>query len=237
MALRAILRRLVRILFLTSNTIRYRVELPRLREALAKIGKVRFTLDVGAGSGYYAAEAYLAVSERLWAVEFDPKLCKILAQELARFGSRVRWLQGSILDLPFNSDEFDLVGCSQVLEHIADEGRAADELVRVIRPGGHLLILVPHPPAPWPEGDHVREGYTSAGLENLFAARGLTLCHTDYFLTSPTQQTIHLTHRLRERLPALLSLRELRMDAEERRAASPYGLLALFRRPVHPSQA
>jgi len=76
----------------------------------------------------------------------------------------------------------------------------------------------------------VREGYTSYDLERLFANRGLALCHTDYFLTSPTQRTIHLTHRLRERLPAVLPLPELRMDAKERRAASPYGLLALFRR-------
>jgi SAM-dependent methyltransferase len=233
-SLRAILRRLVRTLFLTSNTIRYRVELPRLREALAKIGKVDFALDVGAGSGFYAAEAYLPISEQLCAIEFDPVLCKILAEELARFGSRVHWLQGSILDLPFGSAEFDLVSCSQVLEHIADEGRAADELARVIRPGGHLLILVPHPPAPWPEGDHVREGYTSSGLESLFAARGLALRHTDYFLTGPTQRTIRLTHRLWERLPALLPLPELRMDAQERRAASPYGLLALFQRQRHP---
>lgn len=228
--LRPILHRLVRPLFLTSNTIRYRVELPRLREALAKIRRVGLALDVGAGSGYYAAEAYLAMSERLCAIEFNPVHCAILAREMARFGARVRCLQGSILDLPFASAEFDLVTCTQVLEHIEDEERAADELVRVIRPGGHLLITVPHPPAPWREDDHVREGYTSSDLERLFAARGLALCHTDYFITSPTQRTLLLTSRLRERLPALLPLPELRMDAKQRRAASPYGLLALFQR-------
>lgn len=229
-SLRPILRRLVRPLFLTSNTIRYRVELPRLREALAKIGRVGLALDVGAGSGYYAAEAYLAVSERLCAVEFDPANCAILAGEMAPFGARVRWLQGSILDLPFASDEFDLVTCTQVLEHIENEERAADELVRVIRPGGHLLITVPHPPAPWPDPAHVRDGYTASDLEGLFAVRGLALCHKDYFLTLQTQRTIQFTHRLRERLPAFSPLPELRMDAKQRRAASPYGLLALFQR-------
>jgi SAM-dependent methyltransferase len=229
-SIRPILRRLVRPLFLTSNTIRYRVELPRLREALAKIGRVDLALDVGAGSGYYAAEAYLTVSERLCAIEFDPKNFAILAGEMAPLGNRVSCLQGSILDIPFAADEFDLVTCTQVLEHIKDEGRAADELVRVIRPGGHLLITVPHPPAPWPEAEHVREGYTASDLERLFGVRGLALCHTDYFLTLPTQRTIQLTHRLRERLPAFSPLPELRMDAKQRRAASPYGLLALFQR-------
>jgi ubiquinone/menaquinone biosynthesis C-methylase UbiE len=144
------------------------------------------------------------------------ELFGILAAELAPFGARVRWLQASILNLPFGSDEFDLVSCGQVLEHVDDEGRAADELVRVVRPGGHL--------------DHVREGYTSSDLEKIFASRGLALRHTDYFLTSPTQRLIHLTHRLMERLPAVLPLFELRMDAKQRRAASPYGLLALFQR-------
>jgi SAM-dependent methyltransferase len=229
-SIRPILRRLVRPLFLTSNTIRYRVELPRLREALASIGRVGLALDVGAGSGYYAAEAYLAVSERLYAVEFDPANCAILAGEMAPFGARVRWFQGSILNLPFASAEFDLVTCTQVLEHIEDEERAANELVRVIRSGGHLLMTVPHPPAPWPDAGHVREGYTVSALEELFALRGLALCHTDYFLTGPTQRAIHLTHRLRERLPAILPLTELTMDAKQRRAANPYGLLALFQR-------
>jgi SAM-dependent methyltransferase len=228
--LKPILRRLVRPLFLTSNTIRYRVELPRLREALAKIGRVGLALDAGAGSGYYAAEAYLPVSERLCALEFDPGNYAILAGEMVPFGARVSLLQGSILSIPYASDEFDLVACTQVLEHIEEEGRAADELARVLRPGGHLLITVPHPPAPWPEAEHVREGYTASDLERLFAVRGLALCHTDYFMTIPTQRTIKLTHRLKERLPAFLPLPELTMDAEQRLTAKPYGLLALFQR-------
>ncbi len=230
-ALKPVLRRLLRPLFYTSNTVRYRVELPRLREAVSLVGRPGTVLDVGAGGGFYAVHVYLPVAERLVAVEYDSALCPILAGELARFGSRARWVQGSVLYLPVASGAYDLVCCTQVLEHIEDEGRAADELARVVRPGGHLLVTVPQPPAPWPEGGHVREGYTLADLEGLFAARGLRLRHSDHFLTAPTQRVIRLTHRVRDRLPALLPLAELRMDAPRRRRSQPYGLLALFQRP------
>ena len=46
-----------------------------------------------------------------------------------------------------------------MLEHIADDGAALDELRRVLAPGGWLLIAVPTPPAAY-DPNHVREGYT-----------------------------------------------------------------------------
>jgi SAM-dependent methyltransferase/uncharacterized protein YbaR (Trm112 family) len=45
--------------------------------------------------------------------------------------------------LPFASDAFDKVVCSEVLEHVDEPERVFAELVRVLRPGGHLLIAVP----------------------------------------------------------------------------------------------
>lgn len=48
-----------------------------------------------------------------------------------------------ILDLPFEDDSFDFVLCSHVLEHIIDDGRAMEELRRVLRPGGRAIIQVP----------------------------------------------------------------------------------------------
>ncbi len=45
------------------------------------------------------------------------------------------------VDLP--DDSLDVVVCSHVLEHVPDTDRALDELYRIIKPGGHLLLLVP----------------------------------------------------------------------------------------------
>lgn len=48
-----------------------------------------------------------------------------------------------IQDLPFGDNSFDLILCNHVLEHIPDDRRAMRELLRVLRPGGIALLLVP----------------------------------------------------------------------------------------------
>ena len=45
--------------------------------------------------------------------------------------------------LPFVSEHFDLVFCTQVLEYVPDPGLAVDEIRRVLKPGGLLLLSVP----------------------------------------------------------------------------------------------
>lgn len=45
--------------------------------------------------------------------------------------------------LPFADAEFDGVICLDVIEHVGDPFRAARELMRVVRPGGHLLVTIP----------------------------------------------------------------------------------------------
>jgi ubiquinone/menaquinone biosynthesis C-methylase UbiE len=46
--------------------------------------------------------------------------------------------------LPFGHGEFDLVWCSEVLEHIPDVAAVLHEVRRVLKRGGRLLLTVPH---------------------------------------------------------------------------------------------
>lgn len=48
--------------------------------------------------------------------------------------------------LPFETDRFDLILCSHVLEHIIDDASAMSELHRVLRPGGLAVLQVPISP-------------------------------------------------------------------------------------------
>jgi len=53
-----------------------------------------------------------------------------------------------ITNLPFYDNSFDIVICSEVLEHIPDDKKAMPELVRILKPGKILAVSVPRS---WPE--------------------------------------------------------------------------------------
>lgn len=83
--------------------------------------------------------------------------------------------------LALPDDRFDLVTALDVLEHIEDDHAAFSELVRVTRPGGHLLITVPAFPGLWSDHDeinhHVRR-YRPSELRKLIAS---TNCQVETF--------------------------------------------------------
>jgi SAM-dependent methyltransferase len=53
-----------------------------------------------------------------------------------------------ITALPFEDNSFDVVICSEVLEHIPDDHKAVSELIRIVKPGKILAVSVPRA---WPE--------------------------------------------------------------------------------------
>ncbi|WP_285732200.1 class I SAM-dependent methyltransferase [Nocardiopsis sp. ATB16-24] len=111
----------------------------------------RLVADVGGGPGYFADELR-AAGARCLCVDSD-------AHEMRLHGraADVHGVQGSALDLPLRSDSVDVCFSSNVLEHVPDRVRMADEMVRVTRPGGlvylsYTLWLSPwggHETSPW----------------------------------------------------------------------------------------
>jgi SAM-dependent methyltransferase len=76
-------------------------------------------------------------------------------------------LEGTVEAIPVPDESFDLVLCTQTLEHAEDPGRGVRELRRVVAPGGRVLasthgVQVYHPNP----DDYWR--WTHAGLERLF---------------------------------------------------------------------
>jgi ubiquinone/menaquinone biosynthesis C-methylase UbiE len=57
-------------------------------------------------------------------------------------------LLSSISQLPFSDKSFDVVLCTEVLEHLVNDCDAVAELVRVLKPNGNIVISVPRY---WPE--------------------------------------------------------------------------------------
>tara|TARA_B100000809_G_C15110974_1_gene520579 strand:+ start:1021 stop:1791 length:771 start_codon:yes stop_codon:yes gene_type:complete len=52
-------------------------------------------------------------------------------------------VKADICDLPFDDNSFDVVFCNHVLEHIADDTKAMQELFRVLKKGGFGIFQIP----------------------------------------------------------------------------------------------
>jgi SAM-dependent methyltransferase len=53
-------------------------------------------------------------------------------------------LQGSLYDLPFADNTFDLITCRMIVEHLAQPRRAFAESARCLRPGGTMVVITPN---------------------------------------------------------------------------------------------
>lgn len=52
-------------------------------------------------------------------------------------------VKADICNLPFKDNEFDIIFCNHVLEHIPDDTKAMQELHRIMKPGGYGIFQIP----------------------------------------------------------------------------------------------
>jgi SAM-dependent methyltransferase len=174
-------------------------------------------LDIGCGSGRHVAAfarrsgVFVVGADRRGKALADCRTRMALEASMAGVSGCWALAGADVLALPFADAAFDLVLCSEVLEHVPDHRRAAAELARVLKPGKSLVVSVPRN---YPErlcwalsesyrsasGGHVRI-YTEAALGRLLAECGLTVCgrayahalHTPYWwlkcLAGPENET------------------------------------------------
>lgn len=105
-------------------------------------------LDVGCGTGRHILELsrYEGTFIGLDMAAEDLKAMRYLlaiASREGRLKADVHMAQGDGTQLPFEDNEFSHVICTETLEHIDDDQAMLRELVRVLRPGGVLVISVP----------------------------------------------------------------------------------------------
>jgi SAM-dependent methyltransferase len=103
----------------------------------------RTVLDVGGGPGYFA-DAFRDAGARYLAVDAD--LRELSARSAA---PPPGCLLGSALALPVRTGAVDLCYSSNVLEHVPDPWRMADEMIRVTRPSGTVFLSFTNWLSPW----------------------------------------------------------------------------------------
>lgn len=99
-------------------------------------------LDAGCGSCFHAVR--LARSGvRVTALDFSDAALGRGAETIRRAGmeDRIRLERGDLLELPFSDRAFDYVHCWGVLMHVPRLEDALGELIRVLKPGGRLVVM------------------------------------------------------------------------------------------------
>jgi len=124
-------------------------------------------LDLGCGTGQLS----LLLERRNRVVSYDPAL-RALRMTRARRRTPGGCVVGGGEALPFRDGSFDCVLLIDVLEHIHEDAKVAEETRRVLRPGGRVLCMVPENPRLYSRIDaangHVRR-YTREDLLRVFA--------------------------------------------------------------------
>lgn len=157
-------------------------------------------LDAGCGTGGNAR--FLRRYGCVLGIDLSPHALEPAARQLTGVLTR-----GSILELPFADQSFDLVTSFDVLYHrgVPDELTALREVWRVLRPGGRLLLRLPAYEFLRSKHDravHTRRRYTAASVGQLVEQAGFTIERCSY--VNSLLFPIVLTQRLLEQaLPAL----------------------------------
>jgi len=134
-------------------------------------------VDCGAGSGALAASMV---------GELDVTAMDDHAESLAILRSRLpshRILEGSCSEIPLADAAADIVTALDVLEHIPNDRQAAAEMLRILRPGGTIIVTVPAMMCLWSDWDvalHHHRRYSKKSLLETFAAMPCETQHCAY---------------------------------------------------------
>ncbi|MGD9895793.1 MAG: class I SAM-dependent methyltransferase [Candidatus Methylacidiphilaceae bacterium] len=112
----------------------YRAVLPLLRSHLPENGRY---LDVGSGTG----ELIRRVCAGWKGTSFG---CDYTSEWMKLPGQKVDVVDLNKDPLPYESSFFDLVSCTEVVEHLDDYRRLLREIFRVLQPGGILVLSTPN---------------------------------------------------------------------------------------------
>lgn len=130
--------------------------------------------DVGGGTGFLT-EALAALVRRVYLVDASEEMLEVARKNLSHL-SNVEFHHSDGLSLPFPDESLDAVFANMYLHHTPDPQAAIREMVRVLRPGGRLVItdMDEHPYA-WlkEEMADVWQGFDRQSVRNWFREAGL----------------------------------------------------------------
>lgn len=122
----------------------YRMFLRELQAWRGDFGEPFDLLDIGCGTGTF--DAMLAGSTlpaRVVGLDYAEAMCRVASQKAhaAEVHDCVRYVNADSQHLPFADGSFDVVTCSNSFHHYPHQQLVVQEMRRVLRPGGRLMLI------------------------------------------------------------------------------------------------
>jgi ubiquinone/menaquinone biosynthesis C-methylase UbiE len=119
-----------------------------LRERTINLAQVKpgdSILEVGCGTGTLtlAAKRQAGPSGKAFGIDVIPGMIELSRRKASQANEQVTFQLGSIDDIPFSENQFDVVMCSFMIFHMSENTRRKGiaEIYRVLKPNGRLLVL------------------------------------------------------------------------------------------------
>lgn len=141
---------------------------------LALIPPTWTVADLGCGSGILSSELALFVKQVIGIDNSEPML--IAAQQRTESLNNIDLRKGELTALPIDDESVDATLCVIVLSYIQDTDASIAEMVRVLKPGGRVVIvdLLAHNRDPFRrQMGQIHSGFTTSALTELFKQAGL----------------------------------------------------------------
>lgn len=122
-------------------------------------------LEIGCGRGYYEGFlSYVYPSLRITAI--DQNTTYLTTAKQYTQSKRVTFEVGDALHLKYKRNSFNGILASEVLEHLSDDAKALEEMYRVVKPGGIVMITVPNASYPllWDPLNYVLERFAGSHI-------------------------------------------------------------------------
>ena len=106
-------------------------------------GKNKTVLDIGCGIGNYLEDLYKR-GHKINGIDIAENMLQTSKERLKKYFEFPPLCRTDIENLPFPDNQFDVVFCVGVLEYLKSDVKSLEQISRVLKPGGFLILTLPN---------------------------------------------------------------------------------------------
>ena len=134
-------------------------------------------LEVAPGPGYFSIELAKMGNYNITGMDISADFVEICKINAKRENVVINFLQGNVSQMPFEDNSFDFIFCSAAFKNFKEPVKALQEMYRVLKNNGVVLIVDMNHDASKEALDEEAKRTSSSGIERLFmkiAFKGLS---------------------------------------------------------------